>query len=78
MKVLHSVQLLSLFAEVILDTSWLACADTSGINDRVRLEESLQKIIRDLTLLKECIEAFGSRLVGVFDEIEQQIKMLKR
>lgn len=78
MKVFHSFNLLSLFPEVILDTSWLACADASGINDRVRLGESPQKIIRDLMLLKKRIEAFGSRLVGVFDEIKQQIKMLKR
>jgi hypothetical protein len=78
MKVFHSVHLLSLFAKVILNASWLVYADTSSVNDRVRLEEGPQKVICDLTLLKKRIEAFGGRLVGFFDEIEQQIKMQKR
>jgi hypothetical protein len=77
-KVFHSVYLRSLLAEVILDVSWLACADTSGVNDRVRLKESPQKVICDLTLLKKRIKVFGSRLVGFLDKIEEQIKMLKR
>jgi len=70
MKVFYSVHLLSFFAEVILDTSWFACADANDINDSIRLEESTQKVIRDLTLLKKCIKAFGSRLVGFLDEIK--------
>jgi hypothetical protein len=76
-KVFHSVYLLSLFAKVILNASWLASADTSSVNDRVRLKEGPQKVICNLTLLKKRIKVFGSRLVGFLNKIEQYIKMLK-
>ena len=77
MKVFHSIHLLSLFSKIILKASWLASADISSGNDRVRLKEGLQKVICDLTLLKKRIKAFSGRLVGFLDEAEQQIKILK-
>jgi hypothetical protein len=70
MKVFYSVHLLSLFAKIVLNASWLACADTSGVDDRVRLKEGPQKVICDFTLLKKCSEAFGGRLVGFLNKIE--------
>jgi hypothetical protein len=42
MKVFHSVHLFFLFARITLDTSWLASGDTSGVTDRVRLEDGPQ------------------------------------
>jgi len=58
------------FAKIILEASWLVSADTSGVNDRVRFEKGLQKVICDLTFFKKRTEAVGGRLVGMFDEIE--------
>lgn len=77
-KVLYSVDLFSLFAKIILDASWLACADTSSVKDRVRFEKGPQKVICNFTLLKKRREAFGGRFIGFLDEIDQQTKMLER
>ena len=76
-KVLYSVNLFSLFTKIILNASWLACADTSSVKDCVQLEKGSQKVIHNFTLLKKCREVFSSRFIGFLDEIDQQTKMLK-
>ena len=69
MKVLHPIDLCPLFARIELDASWLASAGTSGVHNRVRLEESPKKVICDFMLLKKRTQTFRGGRVGFLDEI---------
>ncbi len=68
----------SLFAKIILNASWLTCADTGSIKDRVRFKKGPQKVIYNFILLKKRREAFGGRFIGFLNKIDQQTKMLER
>lgn len=75
--VLQPIACLSLFTVIVHNAPWFLSTKASRVDHGVWLEECPKQIVRDFTILQKGEKALRRGLVGGFDEVDQEVQVLK-
>ncbi len=75
--VLQPIARLSLFTVIVYNAAWFFSPKANRVDYGVWLEEGPKQIVGDFTILQKREKALRRRLVGRFDEVDQEVQVLE-